>query len=225
MSHGQAGLGEQLVRERTESSNDSRLTAWLKVRAEERGDPVAALAFAEAFFWQRPSTSAYADLKRLAQQLQQWAAVRAKCLGRLKQEGNLALLTEIYVLEEEIDRALETLERYSRQHRWGRNTLALSVAQAAEESRPRDAIRLYLEEVERLIADRGRGNYAEAASYLLRVRAVYGQMGEKRRGRRSSPICERRTDACLPCRMSLTRLDCEAAASQPRTHTLSPSHR
>ncbi len=30
VSHGQAALGEQLVRERAESSNDSRLTAWLK---------------------------------------------------------------------------------------------------------------------------------------------------------------------------------------------------
>jgi uncharacterized Zn finger protein len=82
-------------------------------------------------------------------------------------------------LEGEIDRALETLERYSRQHRWGRNTVALRVARAAEESRPRDAIRLYLEEVERLIAGRGRGNYAEAANYLLQVRAAYGQMGEE----------------------------------------------
>jgi uncharacterized Zn finger protein len=179
VSGGQADLGEDLVRERTESSKDSRLTAWLKARAEERGDLVTALAFAEAFFWQRPSTAAYAEMKKLAEQLEQWTPVRAKCLGRLKQEGNLALLTEIYVLEGEIDRALETLERYSRQHRWGRNTVALRVARAAEESRPRDAIRLYLEEVERLIAGRGRGNYAEAANYLLQVRAAYGQMGEE----------------------------------------------
>ena len=117
-------------------------------------------------------------MKRLAEPLEQWAVIRARSLGRLDEEGNLALLTEIHVLEEEIDRALEALERYSRQHRWGRNTLALSVAHAAEESRPRDAIRLYLEEVERLIAGRGRGNYAEAGSYLLRVRAVFEQMGE-----------------------------------------------
>lgn len=90
------------------------------------------------------------------------------------------MLVEIYVLEGEIDRALETLERYCRQHRWGRNTLAMKVAQAAEESRPRDAIRLYLEEVEGLITGRGRGNYAQAANYLLRVRAVHEQMGEEK---------------------------------------------
>jgi uncharacterized Zn finger protein len=180
VSHGQAALGEQLVRERTESSNDSRLITWLKARAEESGDAVAALAFAEAFFWQRASTSAYADMKRLAEPLAQWTPKRAKCLRRLEQEGNFALLTEIYVLEEEIDRALEVLEQYSQQHRWGTNPLALRVAQAAEQSRPREAIRLYLEEVERLIAGRGRGNYAEAANYLLRVRAVFEQMGEEK---------------------------------------------
>jgi uncharacterized Zn finger protein len=30
----------------------------------------------------------------------------------------------------------------------------------------------------RLIAARGRGNYAEAASYLVRVRDLYGRLGE-----------------------------------------------
>jgi uncharacterized Zn finger protein len=118
-------------------------------------------------------------MKKLAEQIEQWPPVRAECLRRLKQEGNLGLLTGIHILEGEIDTALETLERYSRQHRWGRNTLALKVAQAAEESRPRDAIRLYLEEVERLIAVRGRGNYAQAANYLLRVHVLYEQMGEE----------------------------------------------
>ena len=56
----------------------------------------------------------------------------------------------------------------------------MKVAQAAEESRPRDAIRLYMVEVERLIAARGRGSYANAATYLLRVRAVHEQMGEEK---------------------------------------------
>ena len=72
------------------------------------------------------------------------------------------------------------LQQYSRHHRWGKNALALRVARAAEESRPRDAIRLYLVEVERLIGARGRGNYAEAANYLLRVRAVHKQMDEEK---------------------------------------------
>ena len=58
--------------------------------------------------------------------------------------------------------------------------MSLKVAQAVERNRPRDAIRLYVTEVERLIAARGRGNYAEAAIYLLRVRTVYEKMGEEK---------------------------------------------
>jgi len=179
VSHGQASLGEEVVRERAGASSDGRLTAWLKTRAEERGDRVEALALAETLFWQRPSLAAYVEMRRLAEPLEKWTPIRTRCLGRLEQEENLSLLVRIYVLEGEIDRALETFERCCRQHRWGSNTLAMEVAQAAEESRPREAIRLYLEEVERLIAGRGRGNYAQAADYLLRVRAVYGRMGEE----------------------------------------------
>jgi hypothetical protein len=180
VSHGQGGLGEQMVRERAEVSTDSRLTAWLKARAEHRGDPVAALALAEALFWQQPSPEAYVEMRRLAQELNQWTALRAACLKRLQSEGNWSLLTKIYLLEGEIDRALEALEQAGRQWGWGRDTLSLKVAHAAEESRPRDAIRLYLAEVERLIKAQGRGNYAEAASYLLRVRTLHEQMGQQK---------------------------------------------
>jgi len=180
ISHGQGGLGEQMVGERAEVSTDSRLTAWLKARAEERGDPAAALAFAETLFWQQPSPAAYVEMRRPAQELNQWTALRASCLKRLQSEGNWSLLTEIYLLEGEIDRALEALERHGHQWRWGRDTLSLKVAHAAEENRPRDAIRLYLAEVEHLIKAQGRGNYAEAASYLLRVRKLHEQMGEEK---------------------------------------------
>jgi uncharacterized Zn finger protein len=83
------------------------------------------------------------------------------------------------MLEDRIDLALDALGRLRHRSRWGYETLAERVAQAAEESRPRDAIRLYMAEAERLIAARGRGSYAAAAAYLIRVRAVYQQMGEE----------------------------------------------
>jgi uncharacterized Zn finger protein len=35
-----------------------------------------------------------------------------------------------------------------------------------------------VERAERLIAARGRGNYAEAATYLVRVRDLYHRLGE-----------------------------------------------
>jgi len=57
--------------------------------------------------------------------------------------------------------------------------LFIRVAQAAEESRLRAAIRIYMGAAERLIAARGRGNYATAATYLVRVRDLYRCLGEE----------------------------------------------
>ena len=63
--------------------------------------------------------------------------------------------------------------------RWGwRGDLPIRVAQAAEETRPRAALHLYVQEAESLIASRGRGNYVTATTYLLRVRALYHALGE-----------------------------------------------
>lgn len=56
--------------------------------------------------------------------------------------------------------------------------LRVQVAQAAEKDHPRDAIRLYLQAAEDLVSARGRENYAEAAGYLARVRALYDVLGE-----------------------------------------------
>jgi uncharacterized Zn finger protein len=61
---------------------------------------------------------------------------------------------------------------------WRSDRLSVDVARAAEAERPREAIRLYGEAVHELIAARGRHNYAEAATYLTRVRDLYRRLGE-----------------------------------------------
>lgn len=178
--YSQADLGEQMIRERAEISKGSRPMNWLKAKAEERGDLAEALTLAEALFWQQLSPPAYEEMGKLARKLRRWDSVRAECLTRLQDEGDFVLLTEIYLLEGDVDRALQMIEQFHHRSPWGSRALSLRVAQAAEESRPRDAIRLYLSEAERLIAVRGRGNYAKAATYLLRVRMLHEQMGEEK---------------------------------------------
>jgi len=180
VSHGQAGLAERLIRERALTSQDGRLTVWLKERALERGDQAAALGLSERLFWQRPALQGYQELRALARQLGRWEELQAALLARLADEGQYNLLTEIHLEEEEVDRALEALEQVQASRRgWGSDQLAIRVARAAEESRPREAIRIYRERVERLVAARGRGNYAEAAGYLVRVRDLYRRLGEQ----------------------------------------------
>ena len=180
VSHGQADLAERLIRERAPASRDTRLTVWLKERALEGGNREEALALSERLFWQRPTLQGYQELRTLARQLGPWEEMRAALLARLADGEQHDLLTEIHLDEEEVGRALETLKQVQASRwGWGSGQLAIRVAQAAEEGRPREAIRIYVERAERLIAARGRGNYAEAAQHLARVRDLYRRLGER----------------------------------------------
>jgi uncharacterized Zn finger protein len=179
VSHGQADLAERLIRARAPTGRDRRLTVWLKERALERGDGAEALALSQGLFWQRPALQGYQELRNRARPLGRWDELRAALLDRLADEGRYDLLIDIHLEEEEVDWALETLEQVQTPRwRWGSDQMAIRVARAAEESRPREAIRIYVKRVERLIAARGRGNYAEAAGYLVRVRDLYQRLGE-----------------------------------------------
>jgi len=173
VSHGCSDQVEWLIRQRVPMSDDARLSEWLKTRAEERGDLAEALTLAEALFWRQPSLEAYKDVRKLARKLKRWDTVQAECLTHLHDEREFGLLTGIHVLDGDVDRALESLEQFRVQRPSGVSPWSLEVACAAETSRPQEAVRLYMEEVERLVHARGRGNYAQAARCLLRVRAIY----------------------------------------------------
>lgn len=190
VSHGHADLAEDLVRERVQGGKsgpddkpgrDSRLIVWLQDRARERGDLAEALALAETLFWERPDVPGYQEVRDLARSMHRWDEERTAILGRLAGEEKYHLLTEIYLEEREVDRALESLNKIGTSQwdwTWASTPLRIRVAQAAEEDKPREAIRLYMEAAERLIGARRRGNYAEAAGYLVRVREVYQRLGE-----------------------------------------------
>jgi uncharacterized Zn finger protein len=190
VSHGHADLAEAIVREQAQPSEDdpegkaridSRLVVWLKQRAHQRGDLAEALALGETLFWERPDMSGYQELRDLARPVRKWDALRTATLARLADEEQHQLLTEIHLEEGDVDRALESLETIGTS-RWGwpraSRQLRIQVARAAEVDRPREAIRLYMAVVEKLIAARGRGNYAEAAGYLIRVQDLYHRLGE-----------------------------------------------
>jgi uncharacterized Zn finger protein len=173
VAHDQATIAEGLVWERSGRSKDDRLTDWLKKQAVNSGDWPQAIHYAESQFWQRPTLAYYQDMKHIAEQLGDWPDRQPKILSRLSKQEEHALLTTIYVLEKDIDAALKTLPqvRYS-------GHLTIEVAQAAEASHPREAIRLYHQKATQLIAARGRDNYAEAAKYLHRIKNLYSKLGE-----------------------------------------------
>jgi uncharacterized Zn finger protein len=184
IAHARGDLIEGIVRDRLPRTQDSRLAEWLCARYQERGDLAKALPLQESLFWQHRTTDGYEKVKALAQPLGAWEGLRPKIIARLRSEKQYGLLTQVYLLEDEIDQALETLplSRSSGQGWWSYGavgqTLAIQVARAAESRRPRQAIQLYLDEVTQLISARSRGTYAQAATYLLRVRDLYQGLGE-----------------------------------------------
>jgi uncharacterized Zn finger protein len=183
VAKGQGDRVERLIRDRLPRSRDSRLVEWLKRRAQARGDSAETLSLAESLFWQMPTLTGYKELKELAGPLGRWESLRSSILARLTQEKKYNLLTEIYLEENEIDQALQTVEQVNQQvlgglYQFG-SPLSIRVAQAAEPTRPREAICLYSNSIHQLINARGRENYATAVKYLLRVRDLYRRLDEE----------------------------------------------
>ena len=179
VQHGHGSQAETFIEERAKTSQDTRLIEWLKEYAKKQGDHAQALVFAEKLFWLRPTVETYVEVRQLAQIQQQWAELRNKTLESLAQKGQYGLLTEIFLEEGMIDQALSSLDKAKKSNRyWGDSALQIKVAQAAGEQRPKESIRLYMQMIEPLIAQRGRENYAQAAGYLRSVRDAYLRLGE-----------------------------------------------
>lgn len=180
VTYGQAELAETVVRERVRVSRNVQLKAWLRDRARARDDLAEALEMAELLFWSYSTLTGYNEIKELAGSLGQWDTVRARLMTQIMEQHKYALLTEIYLEEQEIDQALAALNHVTvRSMGWGEEPLLIRVAQAVEQPHPYAAIDIYLSTAHRLIEERGQDNYTTAVGYLARVRDLYLQLGEE----------------------------------------------
>ena len=173
LAHDQGTVAAGLVWERAGTSNDTRLDNWLKKYAVAEGDWEEAFKYAENMFWRRPTVDGYVEMKNVAGNLGNWPDRQHDILSRLTQKEAYDLLTRIHLQENDVVTALTTLPKV----KYGRD-LAIDVAKAAEETHPRQAVRLYQQRAEELIAARGRGNYAQAAKHLVRVQTLYTNLKE-----------------------------------------------
>ena len=172
-----------------EEKPDWRVLDWLQKYYQARGNHAAELEVAETSFRTQPLLTRYKELRDLARRLGRWEIVRPELLAFLEQARNTTLLIQIALDEGDIINALQLLKGIAKKDNYGytyndgdgyygyRN-IALEVARAAEETRPREAIELYRQYAERLIAQRGRQNYQEACKYLAKMRALYEKLGE-----------------------------------------------
>jgi catechol 2,3-dioxygenase-like lactoylglutathione lyase family enzyme len=172
-----------------EEKPDWRVLEWLRKYYRDRDNRTAELEVAETLFRTQPFLKHYQELRDLAGRLDRWEALRPELLAFLEQAKNTTLLIQIALDEGDIDRALQLLKGMAKKDihgytynegygYYGFGDIALQVARAAEEERPREAIELYRQSAERLIALRGRQNYQEACKYLAKMRALYEKLGE-----------------------------------------------
>jgi catechol 2,3-dioxygenase-like lactoylglutathione lyase family enzyme len=189
MRHGQDAVAERLVKERNNQKPDVAALQWLQKYYQAKGNLVAELEITENLFRTQPYLGRYKELHNLASQLGRWETLRPQLLATLKQNGQTTLLIEIALDEGDIDKALQLLKESAKKDSYGYtypnsygyygyHGISLVVAAAAEETRPREALELYRQYAERLIAMRGRQNYQQATNYLKNVRALYQKLGE-----------------------------------------------
>ena len=179
-------MAERLVRERTQKTQNLQLLKWLKHYYQTRNHHAAALEVTETIFRRYPMLTDYKEIRDLASQLGRWETVRPELLDFLEKAQNNTLLIEIALDEGEIDKALELVKAEQQKQTAGYGSyyyryydMPIRVAQAAEETRPREAIGLYRQQAEGLIAQRGRQNYQAACRHLARMHMLYERLGEK----------------------------------------------
>ena len=180
VEHGQDIVAERLILERAEQTKGRHLLDWLKKRYLARNDQDAALEVAETIFRTYPDLEGYKEVRQLATPLGRWETLRPELLAFVEESRNTPLLIHIALDEGEIDKALALLKSDSKpDYRYAYYyNIELTVAKAAEETRPRAAIEIYQKQAEKLIALRQRKHYHEACKYLAKVRALYEKLGE-----------------------------------------------
>lgn len=189
IQHGQDAVAERLVSARVKENQPLHLLEWLQKYYHARGNYTAELEIAETLFHAQPYLRRYQELRDLAGRLDRWETLRQELLAFLEQTKRSTLLIQIAMDEVDIDHALHLLKGMAKKDihgityndgygYYGFGDIALEVARAAEETRPREAIELYRQSAERLIALRDRKNYQAACKYLAKMRELYEKLGE-----------------------------------------------
>jgi uncharacterized Zn finger protein len=169
-AHG-AEAAVALVTEQAQSDRGSAwYMDWLVKYYRQHGRSREALAWQQKVFLLRPSVEEFQGLRELSRKLDSWEQVRAEALKGLEKSKRFGPLTGIALHEGDVPRALQLLPHMQP---WERGQYQWQVAQAAENSHPREALSLYKELVEHAIRGRDRRAYRQAVQHLKRMKAVY----------------------------------------------------
>lgn len=181
VNHGMADEAVALVERaaRSEKRNNS-LIEWLYQQAKRSNDEEASLRYARKAFQVAPALERYRRLRNAAKNIPTWPRERDEIVDGLDRREHGHLIVDIYLIEADHDAALAAfgVVEQTRSPFTDVANLRIQVAQAVATSHPHEAIALYLVAAFDLIEAQGRENYATAAGYLARVKAIYAETGD-----------------------------------------------
>lgn len=171
VAHEAPEVAEALVLARAEQSRDPSLLRWLLARAQARGDTTAVRSLAETLIEVRPDLEALTWL-RGATEPAQWSPARERALGMMLAHGRQRDYLEALLSEGLIARAVAHV-RAARPSA----DLACRVAEAAAETLPAEAVAIWRDEVESLVARKNRVAYTEAAALVQQMEGTLRRVG------------------------------------------------
>jgi|GEM_PF-2552113 len=177
----QSEIAQQLVEDHLGKKDDDGLTRWMIDYHQQQQNIEQVLRWQQVLMAQRPSRELYADIKGNAQALNQWDTVQPALIKALTQSKRFVMLTYIYLMEEEWELAWQILPKARKDnHGWiyAQQAIELEVADATMHVMPNRAVSIYKDYIQKLIDRRGRDNYQQAATLLLKVRQIYRDLRE-----------------------------------------------
>ncbi len=171
-----------LVEEGLPQNDDTRLFEWLAIRYERRKDFARALEMLLTRWAKRSDEETYKKIKNVSPKVRDWKQLHDELFAELEKRKDFELLTRLCLLDKDLNAAWEACNRIERPM-YGRmyvyTDAQLSVAKASEKDYPERAIEIYTKEAQALINQQGRENYKAAASYLKRIRDLFGVLNQK----------------------------------------------
>jgi hypothetical protein len=177
VTHHKGKRAEELVRERSRTSKDRRLTEWLFDRAKKHKDRPAMLEQSVELFHAAPSLAQYREVRELAGSPDEWKTLAPSLLALLRAERYSRVLVQVLLEEADPAGALEVVQ--NAKGYWPGDPMKLEVAAACEKDRPRDALAIYRAAAESQLRQKGRESYKAACTHLKKVRELYERLGEK----------------------------------------------
>jgi hypothetical protein len=168
---------------------DAVLQQWLVDQFSSHDRPQDALAMAERRFRRQPSLQTYHAVRDAAglpgQEPDAWRKARPRLERHLREKEAWSVLVDVFLEEGDVRAALDAYARQSAQGRqglwyapsWGFDDQPLRLAQAAERDFPDEAVSVYRQLADQMIAYRDRSQYRVAAGYLARAKEALERHG------------------------------------------------